>query len=325
MLVNPDMSQKKIAEAIRLQAMKWGAPKGEYEHNVISQKDKEKARQIVLILRAKLKQISKSLGHKEAGVFIPYYKTIVESLPKSNLWDITIADRLFRYLTMSTRIHCDCRPKIVYSNGRVELIAMFDDMREALYLMQGSGSRGIRPYILEWFNKVLLPLYKSKNNVKATGLNSQGKEVTETHVGVTTDELITKTLEMEGKSTNSKQLLEGYLYPLENQGLIDSVQSVINKNRKIFFPIESASSKTFFHSFSNQTNELIDNICLNVINSEVYPSKDMLELQINVSLKLLRRVLFLHKKKILYQNFLIKHAKSKRMHECLWRNSSVFQ
>jgi hypothetical protein len=210
MPVNPDLSSEKVAEAIRVQTLRWGATREEYEDALVSQKDKEKARKIVLIIRAKLKQLSGPLRHKESGVFIPFRNTILDGLPKSDLWHITNADRLFRYLTMSTRVHCDCRPKIVYPDGRIELIATFDDLKEALYLVQGSSSsNGISPFILEWFKKIFLPLYRSKGNVKAFGTDSHGQQVTEPHACVTTDELIAVTLKEEKmEHLSSKELLQ---------------------------------------------------------------------------------------------------------------------
>jgi hypothetical protein len=48
-----------------------------------------------------------------------------------------------------------------------------------------------------------LPLYQSKNNIKASGTDSSGQQVPESHVGMTTDELIAKTLETE-KNFSSK-------------------------------------------------------------------------------------------------------------------------
>jgi hypothetical protein len=274
MPVNPNLSTEKIAESIRLQSLKWGAPKGEYEKTVISQRDKEKARRIVLIIRAKLRQLSEHLGHKESGVFIPYGNTILDGLPKSDLWHMTHSDRFFRYLTMSTRLHCDCRPKIAYPDGRTELIATFDDLKESLYLMQGSSPNiGVSPYVLEWFDKIFLPLYRSKRKA-ASGTNSSGQQVTETHIAVTTDELIA--LKENKMNLSSKDLLQRYLYPLQNQGLVDSAPSAINKSRKIFFPSASAAttSKSFFHSFTDKKNESFDNIRFKVVNPEAYPRKD---------------------------------------------------
>jgi hypothetical protein len=187
---------------------------------------------------------------------------------------------------MSTRVHCDCRPKIVYPHGRIELIATFDDLREALYLMQGSSpNTGVSPFILEWFEKIFLPLYQSKDNIKASAIDSHGQQVTETHVGVTTDELIAKTLKEENKNLSSKELLQRYLNPLRNQGVIDSVPSIINKSRKVFFPSSGAIKESFFHSFIDKKNESFDNIRFKVVNPKAYPTKDVLEMQIMGALK----------------------------------------
>jgi hypothetical protein len=286
MPVSPDLSSKKVGEAVRLQTLRWGGTRVEYENAVISQRDKERARKIVLIIRAKLKQLSKYLGHKESGVFIPYRHTLLDSLPKTDLWHITNTDRLFRYLTISTRVHCDCRSKIIYPDGRIELIATFDDLKEALYLMQGSSpSTGANPQLLEWCEKIFLPLYRSKGNVKASGKDSHGKLVEETRVGVTTDELIAKILKEEKKNLSSKDLLQRYLYPLQNQGIIDSVKSEINRNRNIFFPTPAPLQESFFHSFIDEKNESFDNLRFKVANSKAYPTKDFLEMQIMSALK----------------------------------------
>jgi hypothetical protein len=189
---------------------------------------------------------------------------------------------------MSTRLHCDCRPKIVYPDGRIELIATFDDLREALYLMQGSSpNTGVTPYVLEWFEKIFLPSYRSKRNIKASGKDSYGNEVTETQVGLTSDELIAKTLKEQNKNLSSKDLLQRYLDPLRNQGLIDSVPSIINKSRKVFFPSASAAmaTKSFFHSLTYTKNESFDKIRFEVVNPAAYPSEDILEMQIEAALK----------------------------------------
>ena len=100
------------------------------------------------------------------------------------------------------------------------MIATFDDLKEALYLMEGSNPNiGVNPHLLEWFEKIFLPLYHSKGNLKASGVDKHGEQVTETHVGVTTDEIIAKIAKEENKNHSSKEVLERYLYPLQNQAL----------------------------------------------------------------------------------------------------------
>jgi hypothetical protein len=102
---------------------------------------------------------------------------------------------------------------------------------------------------------------------------------------VTTDELIAKMLEIEKKNLSSKELLEHYLSSLRNQGLVDSVQSVINKSRKLFFPYSTSIEESFFRSSIDEKNELFDNKRFKVVNPKVYPSKDALEMQLTKALK----------------------------------------
>ena len=85
--------------------------------------------------------------------------------------------------------------------------------------MEGSNPNiGVNPHLLEWFEKIFLPLYHSKGNLKASGVDKHGEQVTETH-GVTTDEIIAKIAKEENKNHSSKEVLERYLYPLQNQAL----------------------------------------------------------------------------------------------------------
>jgi hypothetical protein len=132
---------------------------------------------------------------------------------------------------------------------------------------------------------MFLSAYQSKGNLKASGKDSYGNVVEETHVGVTTDELIAKILKDQNRNISSKDLLQRYLYPLKHQGIIDSVQSFINGNRNIFFPTSVATKESFFHSFIDEKNESFDSLRFKVVNSDTYPSKDVLEMQIMKALK----------------------------------------
>ncbi len=107
----------------------------------------------------------------------------------------------------------------------------------------------------------------------------------ETHVGVTTDELLAKMRKDQNRNLSSKELLQRYLYPLQNQGIIDSVRSEINRNRNIFFPTHTTIQESFFHSFIDEKSESFDNLRFKVVNPQAYPSEDVLEIQIMGALK----------------------------------------
>ena len=179
--INPVMSQQKIADAIRLQTKMWGATEHEYETEIVSAEEKEHAMQIVSIITLKLKMHTNSLKKSRgAGVYIPFRDMIFESLlPKKQIWDMTIADRLLRNLTMSTRVYMSCRPGLEYEeSGRTEIIAIFDDLKEALFLMEDASS-AVRPYVTDWFREVFIPAYESQNGNAKSGRNSQSTVVNE--------------------------------------------------------------------------------------------------------------------------------------------------
>ena len=110
-----------------------------------------------------------------------------------------------------------------------------------------------------------------------SGRNSQDTVVNEKCAAVTVDELVIKTREITGKALTSKQILNQYLYPLENQGLIDSDQSVINRKYNIWFPANPSSinQQTFFR----QKFELLHKLKINNENSSIIPDRTYLKSQ----------------------------------------------
>ena len=101
--------------------------------------------------------------------------------------------------------------------------------------------------------------------------------VNEKCAAVTVDELVIKTREITDKTLTSKHLLNQYLYPLENQGLIDSDQSVINRKYNIWFPANPSSinQQTFFR----QKFELLHKLKINNENSSIIPDRTYLKSQ----------------------------------------------
>jgi hypothetical protein len=95
--VNPDTTSKKIDAAKNIMALQGGYLPDEYDELVVSRLDKERAKQIVRILVAKLKQHSKTLQPKEYGVKIPFALSIVASIPNSNVWASYIHELIDKY------------------------------------------------------------------------------------------------------------------------------------------------------------------------------------------------------------------------------------
>jgi hypothetical protein len=286
--VNPDTSSEKIRAANNIIGLKHGFLPEEYDDLVVSRSDKERARRIVKIMIAKLKQHTNNLGPKEDGIKIPFALSITSSIPDGHVWSMTIADRTIKYLAIITKMNLDSRPRLVNEQtGQFYPIATFEDLKETLKLMQ-VGASGARPYIVNWYNQVFVAAIKDlggePNKVTAAANNDdQGKSTidgkpivtsSEKHVGVTTEQLALKTkVVLKGAKPSNKELRDKYLEPLVNLCIIDKIQSEIDKRENIYLPVEEGN---LFNIFDDSIN---NNLRLKVPGPDAFPSKNFLKEQ----------------------------------------------
>jgi hypothetical protein len=279
--VTPDTSDKKIGAAIDLIGLKYGLLPHEYDLEVVSREERKKAKGIVDRIVRRLINHSKSLKPRESGIKIPFVKSIGQAIIRddhNDVWQMTIMDRIMRYLGIISKINMDSRPKIVLrttNDDQIEEeemyypIATFEDLKETLQLM-GMASSTIRPYIADWYNNVFIPAFESldgKPNILKT--ESGAILVSEAEVGVSTKQLAEKTKEILGKKPGSDELLKSYLYPLLNLGIIDKAQSTIDGRARIYFPVEEGN---IFSLFVDEKD-----LRLGISHPSLYPAKDVLE------------------------------------------------
>jgi len=145
--VNPDTSIRKIDSAMRLIGQKYGLLPEEYDEDVVSSADEERAKKIVDRLVKKLIHHSKPFKPKESGIKIAFTKAIKNGIggDPNDVWRMTVMDRVMRYLTTITTINMDSRPKLIdtETEGKFFLITTFEDLRETLQLM------GLVPVLLD--------------------------------------------------------------------------------------------------------------------------------------------------------------------------------
>ena len=289
--INPDTSSSKIRAANNIIGLKHGFLPEEYDELVVSRADKEQARQIVEIMIAKLRQHTKHLGPKEDGVKIPFALSITDSIPDNHVWSMTITDRTIKYLGIITKVNMDARPKLVNEQtDQFFPIATFDDLKETLKLMQ-IGASGARPYIVNWYNKVFVSAIKDLGGkpYEKVETGDDGKPVIgvdgkpmliakEKHTGVNTEQLAAKTKEVFKRAKpSSKELRDKYLEPLVNLGVLDKVQSEIDRRENIYVP---ADENSLFHIFDDDKD-----VKIKVTDNEVFPSKNFLEKQFRTFVK----------------------------------------
>ena len=116
--------------------------------------------------------------------------------------------------------------------------ANFEDLKEALYLTQYAN--GVRPYILEWYEKVFLVLVNLKT-VPDWKSDSKNNTIFEDIIAVTVKQLSDATKEIQGKRLTTKQIRRGYLEPLINNGYVGKERSTLNKSVDIYYPLINLS------------------------------------------------------------------------------------
>jgi hypothetical protein len=270
--VIPNTSSDKIKSAISLIGKKYGLLPEEYDEQVVSKNDKERAKVTVDKLVEKLIDHSKLFEPKDSGVRILFNESIAHGVIKDSddVWAMTVMDRTIRYLSTITKVNMDSRPKIVDTEtGRFYPIATFADLKETFELMAMAAST-LRPYIADWYNKVFLPTFEANKEQPYELKSKRGYVISsEIRVGINTEQLSEATQKTLGTGKlGSDTILKSYLYPLLNLGYIDKVQSNIDRRSNIYFPIKEGTNIS--STFKNE-----DNLRLEVA-EEYYPSKSFL-------------------------------------------------
>jgi hypothetical protein len=272
---NPTMSTEKYNEAVNLISNKFSNPDLIYQHDIVSDEEKDKAREIVKGLKEQIQDIYRDVKPGKNNVIIPFSDFILESLPKEKAEDMTRANRFYTYLSFLPVVNFHKRPRItIVKKGDIKIqtipIATFEDLQNTVSLMEYSD--GIRSYILEWYNEVFREAFEDKGDVKDVKTDSKGEKLEETRVAVTSQDLIRKHKEKHNETLTSHKLLQSYIYPLMNHGYIDSIDSVIDKRAKIYYPL--IETKKYINLFySQEKNNSSQEITKIVVNSSIFPDQ----------------------------------------------------
>ena len=272
---NPTMSQDKYNEAINLISNKFSVPDLVYQSEIVSDKDKDIAREIIKGLKEQIQDICTNVKPGKNNVIIPFNESIVGLLPKEKSEDMTRANRLYTYLSFLPIVYFHERPRItIVKKGDTKIqtlpVATFEDLKNTVSLMEYSD--GVRPYILEWYYDVLLKAYEDKGDVANSKVNSKGEEIVEKRPGLSSEDLINKHKQTHGETLTSKNLLQSYIYPLLNHGYIDKIESVIDRRGYIYYPIiETKKYKKLF--YSDEKNNFAQEMQKIIVNSTRFPTQ----------------------------------------------------
>jgi hypothetical protein len=272
-ITNPKMSTEKYSGAIKLTAEKFGLPDFAYQQEIVSDYEKENARNIIKDIKQNILLCGRQAPGKN-NFIIPFYESIAASLPAEKAGDMTTANRLFSLMSLSALINLDRRPRYMYreeGNPIMQNIPFvtFEDLRESLAFIDYSAIDGVRPYIREWYCGVFLTTYDDKKEPDTKC--RKGETISETRIALTTEQLADATFHLQNKKFSTKQILENYVEPLLNQGYIDKAESELDRRNRIYYPVVTSKIRKLFDS--DQSNNLLQESRILVTNPLLYPDK----------------------------------------------------
>lgn len=274
-ITNPKMEISKYQEAILLAGKRHALPGLLYEQQVVSDKEKEYARQCISYLKDQILSISNSYQVKQAMSYNPFYTAVACSLQvearKATM--MSTADRILGWIELLPVIRYEKRPRVRVGN-KLYPIALFEDLAEAMKLMEYSN--GLRPYVIEWYNEVFLLTYLAKNDVDRKKM-SNGEEREEDRIAVTSRELAEATKQLKQKSCTVKQIYETFLAPLHNEGYIDYEKSQIDNRQYIYYPV--LGTKVYKLFGNDKSTNFSYRYRIPVSNPFIFPSKMILGFQ----------------------------------------------
>ncbi len=237
-ITSPNMVKQKYEESIILIGQRQGLPSIVQDQLIVSPKDIQLAKDCVVLIKEELQR------NYCNGVWIPYSNILSQSLPSEKGTDVRIANRFFSLLKIITKINIFNRNKLIMSDEAMS-ISSLGDLEEVLGLTQ--NITGIPSYKLDFFYNIFIPKFNSKDK---SDVNSNG-DVEEDRIGLTTTDLSEYYKEKKGKPITTDNINKTYLAELKNNGLIDEINSKIDKRRKIYYPIVDLTS---FQNNRNYTN-----------------------------------------------------------------------
>jgi len=227
--VSPNVSKTKYDQGIDLVFSKSGLPDFLFQESIISEKDEERKKELVL----KLIKLIKSANNQ---IFNPFKDVLAEIFPH----EVGYRFRQGSRFSTLVEIHCLCyslqRPIMTINNQKIPLVAL-SDIGWANKIFQDNET--IPPYKIKWYNEKFYPAWKSfavpfKPTITQKTLEEPTIEGQEK--GVIRIKNIVEFVKNQGGKTNARQVRETYLDILEEYGYVEKDIDPDNKTSYVFWP-----------------------------------------------------------------------------------------
>ena len=230
LMTSPNPSVKKYKEAIRYNSLKHGLPNwaSSAYHN---DEDEKWAKWYIVDYKKKLNNLYAN-GNPIVNVF---YSKLAEIFPSSQGDNMRDFSRLSSFIELETVLNADYRP--VYQlevNDTVNnaIITTINDIDKACKVLGNIGD--LPPEKMKFYDEVFCTLVKKKS-LDNSGVLGE--------IGLTSSELAVEYTKVTGKTTTSKKILENYLNPFEDSGVLESFPDENRKNQKKFCKVGTITTQ----------------------------------------------------------------------------------
>jgi hypothetical protein len=225
--VTPNSTKEKIREANRIISKRYGLLPEEYDEEIVSNDDKERAKTTVANLVEHLKAHTKHLKPKESGIRIVFEETLGHTMPYDDVFQMTVFERLERYLSIITKAKMCSRARFVHrKTAAFYPIPTYQDLKETFKLMETAGSN-VRPYLAVMYNEVIYPLYDQIKAPRTDGTT------TEQCKGLRVQKIIDGVKDKLHFTISNKRIHDKYVTPMIELGLINWIKCELKGNEKI--------------------------------------------------------------------------------------------
>jgi hypothetical protein len=221
---SPNMTLSKYKNANKLTGRRKGLPT--FAYGMITNTDDEKwSKYNIEELKSKIQKFSKSAN----PIWNPFHEIISEAFPSLEGTSMRNYNRFTSFCNIETLINSDYNLKLLFKrkDGQTEeyVITSLHDIENVIDVT-GIDS-AIPEHKLKFVTEILNPLYKIS------------------YQAVSGDTLAKKYGEVYGKPTTPKKILENFLYPLHDHGIIDCKEDSEDRRKLVWYVVVDPESKTF--------------------------------------------------------------------------------
>jgi len=263
-IVSPNTNVSKYYEANKLTSQKIGKPS--WASSVYANpKDKKFCRYYINRLRDSLTTLC---NDGENPVFNPFADRLAELFPHNQGVTMRHFKRLMSFCNIETLINANSLMKLEFTpyhgDKKVSVITSLETIQNAIKII-GKVST-VPPEKIKFYEKVFVPAIQDKMTVQ-TRLDNDQKNSDQKRldgynndnnndISLTSSECAEWYIRIFAKPITNKQVLENYLKPLIDEGLLESSYNPDNKSQKLYH----TSSQLTIHNLEGFVRRLIETI-----------------------------------------------------------------